>query len=239
MLKGEQPLHPMILILSCEHGGNKVPSKFKKLFQGHETLLNSHKGYDPGTEDLFDYLLPMADFGIKNTTSRLLIEFNRSDWSQQLFSPMVKGLSKEDKEGLLKNHYRPYREKLAKVISDNIEENRLILHLSLHSFTPQLGTQKRNNDFGILYDPTRTKEKYWAKSFKERIEENLGAYRVRMNYPYLGKADGLTSYFRKKFSEHYLGIELEINQKWANENKFPKLMKEQLKHCIEETLSDF
>ena len=38
--------------------------------------------------------------------------------------------------------------------------------------------------------------------------------RVRRNYPYAGKGDGLTSYLRQQFSPAaYVGIELEINQK--------------------------
>jgi hypothetical protein len=38
--------------------------------------------------------------------------------------------------------------------------------------------------------------------------------RVRRNYPYLGKTDGLTTYLRRQFpAEQYLGIELEVNQR--------------------------
>ena len=37
--------------------------------------------------------------------------------------------------------------------------------------------------------------------------------RVRRNYPYAGKGDGLTSYLRRRFAQSdYVGIELEINQ---------------------------
>ena len=41
---------------------------------------------------------------------------------------------------------------------------------------------------------------------------------MRYNYPYLGKADGFTTYLRKQFQTHYLGIEIEINQKYAKAN---------------------
>ena len=37
--------------------------------------------------------------------------------------------------------------------------------------------------------------------------------RVRRNYPYAGKGDGLTSYLRRRFPPGaYVGIELEVNQ---------------------------
>jgi hypothetical protein len=37
--------------------------------------------------------------------------------------------------------------------------------------------------------------------------------RVRRNYPYAGKGDGLTSHMRLRFAQSdYVGIELEVNQ---------------------------
>ena len=37
--------------------------------------------------------------------------------------------------------------------------------------------------------------------------------RVRRNYPYSGKDDGLTSHLRRRFAQSdYVGIELEVNQ---------------------------
>jgi hypothetical protein len=42
---------------------------------------------------------------------------------------------------------------------------------------------------------------------------------VRYNYPYLGKMDGFTTYLRKQFISNYIGIELEVNQKYVKENK--------------------
>lgn len=40
--------------------------------------------------------------------------------------------------------------------------------------------------------------------------------RVRRNYPYAGKADGLTSHLRQRFpSNVYAGIEVEVNQRFV------------------------
>jgi hypothetical protein len=37
-----------------------------------------------------------------------------------------------------------------------------------------------------------------------------------MNYPYQGKADGFTTTLRRKWpADSYVGIEIEVNQKWA------------------------
>ena len=50
--------------------------------------------------------------------------------------------------------------------------------------------------------------------WKETLARMAPDLRVRRNYPYAGKGDGLTSYLRQQFRPAaYVGIELEINQK--------------------------
>jgi hypothetical protein len=36
-----------------------------------------------------------------------------------------------------------------------------------------------------------------------------------MNYPYLGRSDGLATSLRSRLGRRYLGVELEINQRWV------------------------
>jgi hypothetical protein len=44
--------------------------------------------------------------------------------------------------------------------------------------------------------------------------EALRELRVRRNYPYLGKADGFTTYLRRHFPvDRYAGVEFEVNPK--------------------------
>jgi hypothetical protein len=50
----------------------------------------------------------------------------------------------------------------------------------------------------------------WQASLKASVPE----LKVHRNYPYAGKADGLTSHLRRCFPPGaYIGVELEINQK--------------------------
>src|SRR4030081_1301042 len=35
-------------IITCEHGGNRIPAPYRRLFRGRRVLLDSHRGYDPG-----------------------------------------------------------------------------------------------------------------------------------------------------------------------------------------------
>jgi predicted N-formylglutamate amidohydrolase len=36
------------LLLTSEHGGNRIPHRWVALFKQHRALLESHRGWDPG-----------------------------------------------------------------------------------------------------------------------------------------------------------------------------------------------
>lgn len=87
-----------------------------------------------------------------------------------------------------------------------------LLHVSVHTFTPELQGQTRDFDIGLLYDPRRFNEKQVAAGWKTGLSKH---FRVRMNQPYKGSSDGLTTALRNFFpAEQYIGIELEVNQKY-------------------------
>lgn len=71
----------------------------------------------------------------------------------------------------------------------------------------------RSADVGLLYDPRRRGEVEVCARWRDALAALAPDLRVRRNYPYAGKDDGLTSYLRQRFTEKdYVGIELEINQ---------------------------
>lgn len=223
----------MMLILTCEHGGNEIPEAYSSIFAEAGEQLNSHRGYDPGALDLFYELRELADFAFFETNSRLLVELNRSLHHQQLFSEFSRPLSKASKNAILEEYYFPYRREVEQQIHDRLNEGGKVLHLSVHSFTPVLQGETRNADIGLLFDPKRQQEKQFCKGFKNAILEQDPELKLRFNYPYRGTADGFTTYLRKKFPQNYLGIELEVNQKYAKENK----MELRLKQLIFKALS--
>jgi predicted N-formylglutamate amidohydrolase len=88
------------------------------------------------------------------------------------------------------------------------------LHLGVHSFVPQIHGRVRRADVGLLYDPSRSRERRFCDRWKSSLREIAPKLRVRRNYPYLGKSDGFTTYLRRAIgSPQYLGIELEVNQR--------------------------
>lgn len=203
----------MKLILTCEHASNALPSKYISIFETHQTRLNTHAGYDIGAFEVYKSLQFLADFSAHYPWSRLLIEVNRSLGHPKLFSSISKTFDIAEKNKIISEFYQTYRNQIQQKIEEFITEGETVLHLSIHSFTPVLNNKIRAAEIGILYDPSRKVEQDFAKNFKTELKSVFPNFRIRMNYPYLGKSDGFTTSLREQFSFQYIGIELEVNQK--------------------------
>lgn len=100
------------------------------------------------------------------------------------------------------------------MVKQAIADHGQVIHLSSHSFTPELHGKVRDADIGLLYDPSRPGEVDLCERWKEAFRVCAPDLKVRHNYPYAGKGDGLTAWFRWRLAPAaYVGIELEINQK--------------------------
>ena len=200
------------LILSCEHASNAIPKEYTNLFSPHSELIQSHFGHDIGAELLFEAVEKQinADYSIKGLYSRLLIELNRSLHHNHLFSSITKPLDASVKDKIIQYYYTPYRESIEGQIQNYIQKGKGVIHLSIHSFTPLLNGKERTTDIGLLYNPSSSSEKALCKAWKLNLKAHFPNLVIRLNYPYLGKSDGLTTYLRKQFPENYSGIELEI-----------------------------
>lgn len=202
-------------LVTCEHGGKRVPRRYRDLFAGHEALLQSHRGYDPGAlamaHDLADALeAPL----ILATTSRLLVDLNRSPNHPRLHSDMIRSLPDAQRREILARYYLPFRDRAERTIAAAIAGGRRVIHVSSHSFTPVLDGVVRRADVGLLYDPARPGEAGLCSAWRAGLKRQMPQLRVRRNYPYTGTSDGFTVYLRRRFDvDDYIGIELEINQR--------------------------
>lgn len=201
-------------LITCEHGGNRVPQRYRDCFAGQEALLHSHRGYDPGAlavaRDLARALQAPLIFA---TTSRLLVDLNRSPGHPALHAEAIRRLPETTRHEILEKYYLPFRSHTEQSISRAIEDGQRVIHLSSHSFTPVLEGVVRQADVGLLYDPARPGEVALCRAWLTCIRHQAPQLRVRRNYPYTGKSDGLTAYLRRRFAaDCYCGIELEVNQ---------------------------
>jgi predicted N-formylglutamate amidohydrolase len=203
------------LVITCEHGGNRIPEPYRDLFRHDRALLHSHRGFDAGS-------LPMARalataFGaplVVATVSRLLVDLNRSVGHPRLHGDVIRKLPALVRARIVEHYYQPYRQQAEQLVMEAIARHGGVVHLSCHSFTPELDGKARTADIGLLYDPARPGEVALAARWKAAIEAHAPELTVRRNYPYAGRNDGLTTSLRKRLSpEIYVGVELELNQK--------------------------
>jgi len=217
-------------MLTCEHASNQLPAAFKKAVPTE--VLKTHRAYDIGAVQVFRKLVRFAkpEFSCEGKYSRLFVDLNRTITNKSAFSEYYEALESRDKAEAEKAkaqataYWKEYRDKVEKFVQQNIgkgsrskgsaNKGTEIVHLGIHSFTPVLNGKVRNTDIGILYDPARPQERAYANIIKDEIKRLYPAMKVRFNYPYKGSSDGLTTTLRKKFGPRYVGIEIEINQKF-------------------------
>jgi predicted N-formylglutamate amidohydrolase len=201
-------------LVSCEHAVNHVPTPWKHLFADHEEILASHRAYDPGALKLARLLADTLDAPcFEAEVTRLLIDHNRSPENRFLWSKFSRGLTKAEKNSLIDEYYLPFRNTVGQWIEKQRKNGLTVIHLSIHSFTPVLEGRVRRADIGLLYDPRRVGERYFARSWKKRLLKLAPDLRVRLNYPYRGVSDGHQRTYRLLYgSTDYFALELEINQ---------------------------
>jgi predicted N-formylglutamate amidohydrolase len=202
-------------LITCEHGGNRVPSRYHDFFRGHEPLLRTHRAYDVGALRVArEFADALSAPLMVSTISRLLIDLNRSPSHPKLYSEATRQAPQDIREEIFQRYYLPYRKKVETQVAQAVAAGMRVVHVSCHSFTPELDGKVRTTDLGLLYDPARPAETGLCRRWQTALKVYASMLKTRLNYPYLGTADGFTVYLRRRFPpEAYLGIELEINQK--------------------------
>lgn len=204
------------LLISCEHAGNIVPSEYLMLLEKEKEVLNTHEGLDIGAKELTLYLGNKLNAPIYfSEISRLLVEANRSTGNPSLFSRFTNNLPDIKKREIISKYYEPYRNSVEAKIRELILNKESVIHLSIHTFTPELNGAKRTADIGLLYDPSRRVEVGFCNLVERYFNESKPEIVIKHNYPYLGTDDGFVTHLRNQFPKNsYSGIELEVNQKF-------------------------
>jgi predicted N-formylglutamate amidohydrolase len=175
-------------------------------------LQESHRGWDPGSLELAEFLASRLDAPlISATVTRLLIELNRSLHHPRLFSEFSRPLSPAMRRDVIDRFHAPHIQRVRSAIESLLDQARRVIHVGVHTFTPVLDGLPRNCDIGLLYDPGRGPERDFSLAWQRCLRAADPSLRVRRNYPYRGCADGLTKSLRRAFeAERYLGVELEV-----------------------------
>lgn len=226
-------------LITCEHAGNFVPANYRYLFLGNEAVLDTHRGIDIGAGALAENLADSLKLPLYvNVVSRLLIDSNRSKFNPELYSEFSKTLDPVVKKFLMKKYYTAYRQQVYEWIKERARKTDSVVHLSIHTFTPVLKGEVRSADIGILYDEKREPEAKIARQLVSELGIFAPQFVTKHNYPYLGTADGFTTYLRKEFRpQNYSGIEIEVNNKHHSKPQMEEI-KKALQSAVRSVMSE-
>jgi predicted N-formylglutamate amidohydrolase len=245
--RGTRPrgIRKVAIVVTCEHGGNRVPIEYQDLFRRAGPALASHRGWDAGTVALARDLAREVAWAMPNvpmtvpriaTVTRLLADLNRSPHNPRVFSEWTRTLSRPERLQLLERYHTPHRMAVDADVAALAERGRQVLHLALHSFAPFMNGHVRQADLALLYDPARKSERALTGTWARTLQERLPELRVRRNQPYRGASDGLTTWLRRRHRDaRYMGIEVEVNQTLLDSGgRFPR----EVTHALAETLAE-
>ncbi len=209
------------LLITCEHASFALPDGVDLGLE--EDVLRTHVSYDRGAGEIARALAHSTRAPLHlGSYSRLVVDLNRREENPAVILAETDGivvpanvdLSSVERERRIARFHRPYRE-AARADAHRLANEGGCLHLSIHSFDPALDPPKRAFDAGVLFDPSREPE----ASIAETIAEGLSLHGIsaRLNEPYLGTPEGLTSWLRAQLAQEvYVGIEIEACYRWMD-----------------------
>ena len=230
-------MRPVQLILTCEHGTNHIPKTLQHLFSSDANVLSSTKAMDLGTQALSLYLANKLNCELFNAfVSRLLVDANRSLRHPNCLSDYTRALSSDERTQLTEQYYKPYRLQVIDRINEMIKSNSQVLHISVHSFQSS-DTNNEDVVLGLLYDPSRHGEKEVIRVWRNIMMNQLTPLRVRLNYPYKNRPQSFTAFLKRHYPEcDYLGVELELNQRYIKDETSFASIKELLGRSLEQLM---
>ena len=210
------------ILLTCEHANNLVPEEYNNLGLSEEDL-NTHWSIDLGILNVFNAAQKdLRCMAIHSNYNRLLVDLNRPATSIQLSRAIIgtglpndrfrevpgnQDLSLKEKQKRLEQYYRPFHQTID-TLGDQLvaRHGDYTLIVSLHSFTPVFGTEKRDFDIGLVFHH----ETLLISVLYEFLTSH--GLKVRFNEPYSGKQGLNFSPYAHGLSLGCRQIELEINQ---------------------------
>jgi predicted N-formylglutamate amidohydrolase len=198
-----------------------MPAKWQQTFAREAHLLNTHRGWDPGALEFARFLAKHTKAPLHATQwTRLLCDCNRDADNAKVWSSIGSKLDASAKQQILEAFHQPYRQAVQQELASMLARGESVFHLSLHSFTPKRNGVVRPCELGIMYDSRIAEEKQLAKALQQHLSMVDAHFRVRLNYPYVGRSTYFQPALRKQFAApQYLALQIEVNQKIPRQQK--------------------
>ncbi len=204
-------------MLSCEHASWTLPTGVD-LGVSLE-VLQSQSGWDHGAFDVASRLSEAVGVRVHaGAFTRMFVDLNRAADHADVIPAVCYGapvpgnvhLSPGDRQARIDAFHAPYWNAIRRDVQERLTEVGEVLHLSSHSFAPELDPVNRTYDVGVLYDPSHAYEAPLA----ERLMAELASagLDVRANQPYSGTGPAVCTSLRQELAgQRYAGIEIETS----------------------------
>ena len=222
-------------LVICDHASNHIPNEYKNLGL-NKKILTTHIAYDLGVKETATYLAKYLDCPlVMSDFSRLLIDANRGIDDPTLImkisdGEIIKGnkdisflINCSEKKHRINTYYNTYHNKISEIIDRSLKKNIFPAIISIHSFTPFFGQNKRSTELGILWDS----DNRLPDIFFSYLSKNYKDINVGNNKPYTGRMKNDTLY-RHGTKQGLANILIEIRQDLiidsAKQKEFSKLI---------------
>lgn len=151
---------PSPVVLVCEHAGKVIPQALGDMGLSADDL-SRHIAWDIGAEAVSRKLAEALDAPLLlQRYSRLAYDCNRPPESPDAMPvrsettrvPGNEKLTAADRLARIREIYRPFHDKVARLLDERAARGMTSLLVTLHSFTPVYKGVRRKLDLGILHD---------------------------------------------------------------------------------------
>jgi predicted N-formylglutamate amidohydrolase len=205
------------LVLSCEHASWTLPPGVD--LGVPLEVLQTQAGWDHGAFDIASRLSEAVGLPVHaGAFTRMFVDLNRPIDHPDVIPTVCYGepvpgnvhLSDGDRKGRIELFHAPYWHAIRRDVAARLVDSDGVLHLSSHSFAPELDLVSRTYDVGVLYD---TSHAYEAELAEKLMFQLRGAgLNVRANLPYSGTGPAVCTSLREELvGKRYAGIELETS----------------------------
>ena len=205
------------LVLSCEHASWTQPPGVD--LGVSLDVLQSQAGWDHGAFDIASRVSEAVGLPVHTGAfTRMFVDLNRAADHPDVIPAVCYGapvpgnthLSPGDRAQRLATFHAPYWDAIRRDVRARLQDTGSVLHLSSHSFSPELDPLSRVFDVGVLYDPAHAFEAELAEQMMFALR--AAGLAVRANQPYSGVGPAVCTSLRVELAgDRYAGIELETS----------------------------
>jgi predicted N-formylglutamate amidohydrolase len=205
------------LVLSCEHASWTLPPGVD--LGVPPDVLQTQAGWDHGAYDIASRISEAVGLPVHTGAfTRMFVDLNRAADHPDVIPAVCYGapvpgnahLSAGDRAQRIAMFHAPYWDAIRRDVRARLHDTGSVLHLSSHSFSPELDPVARVFDVGVLYDPSHAFEAELAERMMFALR--AAGLAVRANQPYSGVGPAVCTSLRGELAGHrYAGIELETS----------------------------